>query len=224
MKKESTKQRIVTEAVKLFAKDGYEAVTVEQIALAVGIKAPSLYKHYKGKKDIFQSILEQMNQRDYERAKEYGIPEGPMEEMAEQYAQTPLEKIKIYSKAQFLHWTEDGFSSAFRRMLTVEQFRSKEMSDLYQQYLGAGPTEYMADLFAQMTKDEENGMQLALEFYSPMFLLYSMYDAAGGAETMAGTAETAGAGGMARREKITEMLSRHVERFAKKLEQDYGIK
>lgn len=45
------------------------------------------------------------------------------------------------------------------------------MSDLYQQYLGAGPTEYMADLFIQMTKDESNGMQLALEFYSPMLLI-----------------------------------------------------
>lgn len=209
MKKEPTKQRIVTEAVRLFAKDGYEAVTVEQIATAVGIKAPSLYKHYKGKRDVFESILARMNQMDYERAKEYGMPEGTMEEMAEQYARTPLEKIKIYSRAQFLHWTEDGFSSAFRRMLTVEQFRSQEMSELYQQYLGAGPVGYMADLFAQMTKDEGNGMQLALEFYSPMFLLYSMYDAAAGEEE----AET-----------ITEMLSQHVERFAKRLEQDYGIK
>ena len=57
MKKETTKQRIVTEAVKLFSKDGYEAVTVEQIATAVGIKAPSLYKHYKSKQDIFETIL-----------------------------------------------------------------------------------------------------------------------------------------------------------------------
>ena len=203
MKKETTKQRIVTEAVKLFAKDGYEAVTVEQIAMAVGIKAPSLYKHYKGKKDIFESILEQMNQMDYERAREYGMPEGTMEEMAEKYAETPLDKIKIYSKAQFLHWTEDAFSSAFRRMLTIEQFRSKEMSELYQQYLGASPTEYMADLFSQMTEDKSNGMQLALEFYSPMFLLYSLYDAAEG---------------KAQKKGIVDMLSEHIERFAQRMD------
>ena len=47
MKNETTKQRILTEAVKLFSKEGYEAVSVDQIAKAVGIKAPSLYKHYK---------------------------------------------------------------------------------------------------------------------------------------------------------------------------------
>ena len=208
MKKETTKQRIVTEAVKLFSKDGYEAVTVEQIATAVGIKAPSLYKHYKSKKDIFETILERMNQMDYERAKEYEMPEGTIDEMAEKYAQTPLEKIKTYSVAQFLHWTEDEFSSNFRRMLTIEQFRSDDMSKLYQQYLGAGPTEYMTDLFAGMTEDPENGRQLALEFYSPMFLLYSMYDATSNA---------------AEKEKITDMLRKHIERFAKRLEMEYEM-
>lgn len=208
MKKETTKERIVTEAVKLFAKDGYEAVTVEQIATAVGIKAPSLYKHYKSKKDIFESILEKMNQMDYERAKEYEMPEGTMDEIAKKYAQTPLLKIKIYSLAQFLHWTEDEFPANFRRMLTIEQFRSDDMSKLYQQYLGLGPVEYMADLFAQMTEDDANGMQLALEFYSPIFLLYSMYDASSNSSE---------------KKKITDMLSRHIERFAQRLEAKYGI-
>ena len=68
MKTETTKQRILTEAIKLFAKEGYEAVSVDQIAQAVGIKAPSLYKHYKNKRDIFDSILQVMEQRDGENA------------------------------------------------------------------------------------------------------------------------------------------------------------
>lgn len=208
MKPETTKERIVTEAVKLFSKNGYEAVTVEQIATAVGIKAPSLYKHYKSKKDIFEFVLMRMNQMDYERAKEYEMPEGTMHEMAEKYAQTPLKKIETYSIAQFLHWTEDEFSSNFRRMLTIEQFRSKGMSELYQQYLGSGPIEYMADLFTQMTEDENNGMQLALEFYSPMFLLYSMYDASSDS---------------IEKKKITDMLLRHIKRFASRFEADYGM-
>ena len=57
---ESTKQRILTEAIRLFAADGYEAVSVERIARAVGIKAPSLYKHYRSKRDIFDSILREI--------------------------------------------------------------------------------------------------------------------------------------------------------------------
>ena len=39
------------------------------------------------------------------------------------------------------------FASSFRKMLTIEQFRSEEMQNLYQQYLVAGPASYVKDLF-----------------------------------------------------------------------------
>lgn len=42
MSTETSKQKILTQALKLFSKFGYDAVSVEQIATAVGIKAPSL--------------------------------------------------------------------------------------------------------------------------------------------------------------------------------------
>lgn len=209
MQQETTKERIVTEAVKLFSKIGYEAATVEQIATVVGIKAPSLYKHYKSKKDIFDSILKRKTQEDSNIVKENMIPEGPISEIAKEYVKTPLETIKAYSETLFLHWTEEEFSCAFRRMLTIEQFRNQEMMELYQQYLVAGPIEYMTDLFAKMTNDVVSGKQLALEFYSPMFLLYSMYDATNGIE---------------KKQEIVELLHNHVDRFAKRLEIDYGIK
>lgn len=199
----TTKEKILLTALELFARDGYEAVSVSQIAGELGMVKSALYKHYKSKQDIFDHILERMNQMDYERAQEYDMPEEAMEKMAEKYAATPLEKIKVYSKAQFSHWTEDEFSSAFRRMLTIEQFRSKEMSDLYQQYLCGGPIEYMADLFGKMTGKPEKAMQLALDFYSPMYISYSLYDAA--------TTEE-------RKKEIIEMLMEHIERFATELQ------
>ncbi len=178
MKTEDTKQKILKEALKLFSQDGYEAVSVDQIAKAVGIKAPSIYKHYKSKRDIFNHILERMKEMDLERAKEYEMPDGNIEKIAVAYRETPMEKIKAYSISLFLHWTEEEFSSSFRKMLTLEQYRNPEMSQLYQQYLATGPLEYMAKLFHIMTEDETNSMQIALEFYGPIFLLYSVYDGA----------------------------------------------
>ena len=59
----NTKQRIMDEALTLFAEKGYGNVFVGQIAEAVGIKAPSLYKHYKSKQDIFNAILDEMKRR-----------------------------------------------------------------------------------------------------------------------------------------------------------------
>lgn len=195
----NTKERILQEALQLFAQKGYMATSMSDIAKQLGITKPALYKHYASKQAIFDSIIERMNQLDEERAVEYEMPEGTIDQMAEKYAQTSLEKIKVYSEAQFLHWTEDPFASAFRRMLTLEQYRSKEMQQLYHQYLCGGPVMYMADLFGSMTGKKEDAMQLALEFYSPMFLLYSMYDAADSKQE---------------KQEICDQLKQHIERFA----------
>ena len=58
MKQEDTKTRILEKALELFSAQGYDAVSVDQIARAVGIKAPSLYNHFPGKRAIFDAILE----------------------------------------------------------------------------------------------------------------------------------------------------------------------
>ena len=52
----STKEKILDAALTLFAENGYDGTSVEQIAHVVGIKAPSLYKHYKGKEDILMRL------------------------------------------------------------------------------------------------------------------------------------------------------------------------
>ena len=180
----NTKERIQYEALKLFSQKGYEAVGVIEIADAVGIKAPSLYKHFKNKRAIFDSVLQRMNELDFENAKEYEMPESTMEEDAEAYESVPLDKIKIYTRAQFLHWTKDEFSSCFRKLLTLEQYKSDEMSQLYHQYISSGPLNYMADIFRSAAKSDEEAMQLALDFYGPMYLLYSVYDDADDKESV----------------------------------------
>ena len=56
----TTKERIIEEALTLFAEKGYQGTSVKNIADAVGIKDSSLYKHYKSKLElrfhIFQRI------------------------------------------------------------------------------------------------------------------------------------------------------------------------
>lgn len=44
-----TRHRILDAALTLFAEKGYANVFVAEIADAVGIKAPSLYKHFGSK-------------------------------------------------------------------------------------------------------------------------------------------------------------------------------
>lgn len=179
MENRSTRQRILLESLKLFAQDGYDAVSVEQIANAVGIKAPSLYKHYKSKRDIFDHILLEMARRDGENAAACSLPEDTVEATSDAYSQASIHDLITFSKQQFRYWTEDEFASCFRRMLTVEQYHSPEMNVLYHQYLGSGPLQYTADLLGSMEK--------ALLFYGPMHLLYSVYDEADNKESVLAT-------------------------------------
>lgn len=61
-----TKERILESALRLFARDGYEAVSVSMIAGELGMTKGALYKHYKSKRDIFDSIVERMYRTDAE--------------------------------------------------------------------------------------------------------------------------------------------------------------
>lgn len=181
IREKNTKERILDEALKLFAQSGYMGTSMNDIADRMGVTKAALYKHYKSKQEILDSIVEKMNRMDQERVKEYDMPEGNMKEVVEGYRSTALDKIKEFTKVQFLHWTQEEFPCCFRKMLTLEQYRDPEMAKLYQNYLSGGPLAYIENVFKGLTEHEEEAGQIALEFYGPIFLLYSIYD---GAEDM----------------------------------------
>lgn len=200
---ENTKERIVETALELFAKKGYLGTSMNDIAKQLGFTKAALYKHYTSKQEILNRIVERMNEMDYERAKQFEMPGGNLTEIVAAYQKTPIEKVRAYSKAQFLHWTEEDFSSRFRKMLTLEQYRDPEMAQLYQKYLATGPVDYMAAIFRGLTDSEEAAQHLALEFYGPMFLLYSVSDS--GAE----------------QEQVLSLLDAHIDRFIHQMESVY---
>ncbi|MBO5175355.1 MAG: TetR/AcrR family transcriptional regulator [Eubacterium sp.] len=194
-----TKQRILQEALKLFSQSGYKGTSMNDIASQLNVTKAALYKHYKSKQEILDSIVEKMNELDRERAREYDMPDGTFEDVAE-YKHIAIEKIKQFTKVQFLHWTEDEFCCQFRKMLMLEQYRDPEMAQLYQIYLAEGPLSYMEEVFAGIMSDKEKARQAALDFYGPIFLLYSIYD---GAED---------------KKQVVKMVEQHVEKFAKRIE------
>ena len=177
-----TKERILLTALRLFARDGYEAVSVSDIAGELGMTKGALYKHFKNKRDIFESIVARMERRDTEQAAAHGVPEGTPEEMEGAYRGAEVDHIVAFGKAMFRYWTEDDFAAQFRRMLTLEQFRNAEMRALYQQYLVSGPLGYLTDLFTGMGVPQPR--HEAAGFYAPMFFLYSVYDGAEGKESV----------------------------------------
>ena len=177
-----TKEKILLTALRLFARDGYEAVSVSAIAGELGMTKGALYKHYKNKRDIFDHIVARMFQVDAERSRQYEVPEEQFDRSPSAYEQVTLENIRRFTLAQFVFWTEDEFASNFRRMLTLEQYRSAEMAELYSSCLVAGPVAYMEDIFREMISsgilNDADPKQLALEFFAPLYLLINMWDQA----------------------------------------------
>ena len=200
---EGTKQRILDIALELFAQNGYLGTSMNDIAKKLGITKAALYKHYTSKQEILDRIVERMNKMDYERAEEYEMPETEPNSMAEDYLSVPIERIRAYSAAQFYHWTKELFPANFRKMLTLEQYRDPKLAQLHHDYLAGGPLEYMAAIFRKLADSDEEAMQLALDFYGPMYLLYSVYD---GAEDKA---------------SVAPMLDAHIRRFIEKVESAY---
>lgn len=195
-REKNTKERILEEALRLFSQNGYMGTSMNDIAAKLGVTKAALYKHYTGKKEILDSIVEKMNRMDLERVKKYDMPEGKMEEVVAEYKDTAFTKIKQFTKVQFLHWTEEEFPCCFRKMLTLEQYRDPQMAELYQNYLAEGPLAYMTTIFEGLTGNHKDARQLALNFYGPIFLLYSIYD---GAEE---------------KETALQALDRHMDRFS----------
>ena len=203
-----TREKILMTALQLFARDGYEAVSVRIIAEELGMTKGALYRHYKNKRDIFDSIVERMFQIDAQRAKDYLVPAETYEVMPDSYQNTSLEDIQTYTIEQLKFWTEDAFASRFRRMLNLEQYRNAEMAELYSQCIVAGPVAYLEDLFRELIKKgilkAENPRQLAVEYYAPLFLLINMFDQAGEIE------------------EHMEILKNHTKHFREKYVMDAG--
>ena len=57
LKQETRKDEIINTAAKLFKEKGYSAVTMRDLATAMGIKAASLYNHINSKQEILKAII-----------------------------------------------------------------------------------------------------------------------------------------------------------------------
>lgn len=180
MKQEDTRQKILAKALELFSVHGYDAVSVGQIAAAVGIKAPSLYNHFPSKRAIFDAIVEAT-------AAQYEADTDRIDI----HVQNARQDIPVFTRI-----TEDGLLekvrqiffyslhnetiSRFRRMMTLEQFRSPELAALYSRRYVERVTEYHAGIFRSLIaagelRDEDAGA-MAFCYVAPVITLIGICD------------------------------------------------
>ena len=145
-----TKESILKAALGLFVVKGYEAVSVSQIAGTLGMTKGALYKHYKNKRDVFDSIFTYVCELDAERSRKSGVPEKEFSEMPDSFSDVSPKSLKEYMLSQFHYWSMDETACNFRKMLTLEQYKTTEAGTLYEKVLTDGPLTYIEDIFREM--------------------------------------------------------------------------
>lgn len=180
MKQLSTKERIRTEALHLFAQYGYDAISVAQIAKAVGIQAPSLYKHYTSKEDIFLAIIKEMEKRYAQHAAGMQINGSDAEEDGKLYTRITDDQLVGMGVHMFSYFLHDAYESSFRKMLNMERYHNQRLAELFQKQYFDDAIAYQTVIFQHLMKASIlkplDPQIMALQFYSPIFLLLQLCD------------------------------------------------
>ena len=188
-----TKERILYSALNLFAEKGYDGVGVDLIAENAGLKGPSLYRHYKGKEDIFNSMIDLVASH-YEEGFSIKNKAEKFPKSMDELIENAMEKIKFT-----MH---DDIIKKVRRILAMEQFRSKRMAEITTRYYLENLQEMYVGVFVELMEKEilkkDDPESLALEFVAPVSLLIHTYDRQ-----------------PEREEEILNKIRKHFEHFAK---------
>ncbi|MBQ3684257.1 MAG: TetR/AcrR family transcriptional regulator, partial [Methanomicrobium sp.] len=117
----STKEKILDAALTLFSENGYDGTSVEQIANRVGIRAPSLYKHYAGKEDILNALIDSA-QEHYEGMFGSEMNIGRVPESGEEFIRAEMRRISFTIRDPVIRKT--------RMLLVQEQFRNERIAEV----------------------------------------------------------------------------------------------
>ncbi len=180
MKRENTKQKIIETALTLFSERGYDAVSVGEIAEAVGIKAPSLYNHYPSKQAIFDAIVETT-------ALQYEKDTGRID-IHVQRAAADIPMLMTIGEEELFEKVRQIFDYSlhndnirkFRKMMTIEQFRSPSLGELYTRRFSERLVDYHAEIFRSLIAAGViyggDADALALMYVAPVITLIGVCD------------------------------------------------
>lgn len=171
MDKIPTKDRILDSALTLFSEKGYDGVGVDLIAENAGIKGPSLYKHFKSKEDILDSLIEKAE--SYYEAN-VGSVNNPGK------SPTSMNELITLSLKKIDFTLHDPMIKKVRRMLTMEQFRNHRIALLTTKYNIDSVQRMYQQIFQVMMDNgimkKGNPALLSMSFAAPVSLLIQMCD------------------------------------------------
>ncbi|MBI9108280.1 MAG: TetR/AcrR family transcriptional regulator [Spirochaetales bacterium] len=116
---QTTKEKIFTAAVRLFAERGFHGTSIRELAREVGIKESSVYNHFPGKNAIMQAILDYHRQGFQTASEELTKSDLPFDDTTD-----PVE-FWMMGAAEFLKH-QPPLSQQISIILTNEMYLNKQ--------------------------------------------------------------------------------------------------
>lgn len=168
---QSTKERILDTALEAFAANGYKGTNLRDLAAGMGLSKSALYKHYAGKEDIWNAVLDRMEA--YYSAR-FGSPE--------QLPETPksCEELIAMTMGMLDFTMSDPKVVLTRKILLTEQFHDERVRQLATLHFLTGTKDMFAKIFADMMDagllKRSDPEMLAFAYTAPVTALVHLSD------------------------------------------------
>jgi AcrR family transcriptional regulator len=165
----TTKSRILDEALVIFAENGYKGTNLRDLAARLGLSKSALYKHYTSKEDIWNALLDRM---EAYYAKQFGS--------VEYLPAQPKSKEELFALTmRMIDFTvHDERIILTRKLLLTEQFHDERVCRLATKHFLDGTKRMFRAVFEKMMEDgllkKEDPEMLAFVYTSPITSLIQL--------------------------------------------------
>lgn len=165
-KSKTKKDEIIEASLDLFSENGYDAVSTRMIARAVNASDAVIYKHFKNKQEILNTIVEDCISYYQKKISKIDIQTVSWKD---------IENICI---EMFKIQTTDSKIVKFRRLLIVEQYKNETMKKIYKNIFIEYPLKTMCEIFRELIDlgyMKKNDPEVyAMELYAPFFMYHTI--------------------------------------------------
>jgi len=172
MKTSESKMKILNVSLDLFSQKGFEGTSVAEIAENVGIKKASLYSHFDSKQEIFETLIELINE-EYEKRSFFSNFDwdDPYKDYGEYLKKTDEEYVDVVLK-HIEYLVSDPQIIKTRKLLSIEQFSNGMAKVLQEKRSYESVIKFYTGLFTYLIQNDifikEDPRLLAIEFCSPI--------------------------------------------------------
>ena len=191
-----TKEKILMKALELFARNGYAGTNIRELTASLGLVKSSVYKHFPGKEDIWNALLDEMIAYYAER---FGSAEHlpPVPDSTEGLTAMTMQMVDFTVHDEKVVLT--------RKVLAIEQFQDERARALASRHFLTGLTEMFTPVFAGMMEKgllkRDDPAMLAFAYTAPISALIHLCD---------------------REPEKTEQTIAQIEAFSRHFMQTYG--